>query len=215
MLDMTRRRWPSTSMTTSLTPTASSRRASLLAQQVAVLEQDLAGGGVRHGLDQLVAGHPLPQGQLLVELVAAHGGQVVAPGVKEQVVEQGLGGVHRGGLAGTELAVDLQHGVLIGLAGVLLQGGYDAGIVAERLQDLRVGLEAQGPDQAGDGQLAVLVDADPEHLVGVGLILQPGAPVGDDRGGEDGQVGLDVRSPCRSTRRGSGRSGRPPRAPRR
>ena len=51
---------------------------------------------------------------------------------------------------------------------------------------------AQGPDEAGDGNLPVLVDADPEELVGVGLILQPGAPLGDDLGGEDGQVRLDV-----------------------
>ena len=51
---------------------------------------------------------------------------------------------------------------------------------------------AQGPDEAGDGDLPVLVDADPEELVGVGLILQPGAPLGDDLGGEDGQVGLNV-----------------------
>mgnify|MGYP002550637480 CR=1 FL=1 len=96
-------------------------------------------------------------------------------------------------LTGPELAVNLAHGFLVALAGILLNGGNDAGIVAELVQDLLVRLQAQGPDQAGDGELAVLVDADPEDLVGVGLILQPGAPVGDDSGGEDGQVGLDVR----------------------
>ena len=165
----------------------------VLGQQVAVLKQDLAGGGVGHRIHQLVAGHPVPQGQLLVELVPAHGGQVVAPGIEEQVVDQGLAGLHRGGLAGTQAPVDLQHGVLVVLAGVLLQRGDDAGIVAERVQNLLVRLQAQGPDQAGDGELPVLVDADPEDLVGVGLILQPGAPVGDHRGGEDGQVGLEVR----------------------
>ena len=187
----TRRGWPSTSMVTS----ARRRRPApgvVLGQQVALLEENLAGGGVGHGIDQLVAGDPVPQGQLLVELVAAHDGQVVAPGIEEQVVDQGLGGLHRGGLAGAQLAVDLQHGLLVGLAGVLLQGGDDAGIVAEQVQDLRVGLQAQGADQAGDGQLAVLVDADPEDLAGVGLILQPGAPVGDHGGGEEGQVGLEV-----------------------
>ena len=164
----------------------------LLAQQVALIEEQLAGSGVCHRLCQLVAGDPLPEGQLLIELVPAHNGQIVAPGIEEQVVHQGLGSFHRGGLAGTELAVDLQHGVLIRLAGVLLQSSRDAGIVAEAVQDLRVGLEAQRPDQAGDGQLAVLVDTDPEHLVGVRLIFQPGTPIGDHRGGEDGQVGLNV-----------------------
>ena len=62
----------------------------------------------------------------------------------------------------------------------------------KQLQNLPVGLQAQGPDQAGDGELAVLVDADPEHLAGVGFILQPGAPVGDDSAGQQGQIGLGV-----------------------
>ena len=165
----------------------------LLAEEVTLVKEDLAGGGVCHGVHQLVAGNPVPQRQLLIELVPAHDGQIVAPGIEEQVVDQGLAGLHRGGLAGTELPVDLQHGVLIGLAGILFQGHHNAGIIAEHIQDLRVGLEAQGPDQAGDGDLAVLVDADPEDLVGVGLILQPGAPVGDHRGGEDRQVGLKIQ----------------------
>ena len=88
-----------------------------------------------------------------------------------------------GGLAGAQLAVDLQQRVLIGFAGVLLQGGNDAGILTEQLEDLGVGLGAHRTDQAGDGQLAVLVDAHVEGVVQVGLILQPGAPVGDDGGG--------------------------------
>ena len=106
-------------------------------------------------------------------------------------------GLHRGRLARTELAVDLQHGLLIGLAGVLLQRGHDAVVLAEQVNPV-IGLasrllgDADGADQAGDGQLAVLVDADIEHLVGVGLILQPRAAVGDDGAGEQGQVGLEV-----------------------
>ena len=88
--------------------------------------------------------------------------------------------------------MDLQQSLFIALAGVLLHGDADGGIVAEVVQDLAVGLQADGPDQAGDGQFPVLVDADPEHLVGVGLILQPGTPVGDDGGGEDRQVGLGI-----------------------
>ena len=123
-------------MTTSATPTVSSRRASSLLSRWPSSKSSLAGSGVCHGLGQLVAGDPLPEGQLLIELVPAHNGQIVAPGIEEQVVHQGLGSFHRGGLAGTELAVDLQHGVLIRLAGVLLQSSRDAGIVAEAVQDL-------------------------------------------------------------------------------
>ena len=50
-----------------------------------------------------------------------------------------------------------QQGVLVGLAGVLLQGGHQPGVLAEQLQNLRVGPGPHGADQAGDGQLAVLV----------------------------------------------------------
>ena len=94
-----------------------------------------------------------------------------------------------GGSPGAELPIDLQHGLLIGLAGVLLHGGQDALVLAEHLDDLCVGLGTHGADQAGDGQLAVLVDAHIEHVGQVGLILQPGAPVGDD----GGAVGVVVR----------------------
>ena len=161
-------------------------------QHMTVLEDDLAGGGVRHGHRQLLALGAGPDGQLLIELVPAHHGQVVAAGIEEQTLQQRFRGIHRGGLAGAQLAVDLQQRLLVGLAGVLLQRGHDAAVIAETLQDLAVGLEAQRTDQAGDGQLAVLVDADPEHLAGVGLVLQPRAAVGDDGAGQQGQIGLQV-----------------------
>ena len=161
-------------------------------QHVAVLKDDLTGGGICHRHGQLLALGAGPDGQLLIELVPAHHGQVVPAGIEEQALQQGLGGIHRGGLAGAQLAVDLQQRFLIGLAGVLLQRGHDAAVIAEALQDLAVGLETQRADQAGDGQLAVLVDTDPEHLAGVGLVLQPRAAVGDDGAGQQGQVGLEI-----------------------
>ena len=170
-----------------------------LAQEIALVEENLPGGGVCHGVGQLPPGDPLPQGELFVELIPPHHGEVIPPRVKEQPGHQGLRCLHRGGLAGTEAAVNLQHGVLVALAGVFLQGGHNPGIAAKTVQDALVRLQrliarlaAQGPEQAGDGNLPVFVDADPEELVGVGLILQPGAPLGDHLGGEDGQVGLDV-----------------------
>ena len=163
-------------------------------EHLADLGHDLAGGGVGHGGGQLLAGQPIPQGQLLVELVASHCGQVVPAGIEEQGVHQALGGVHRGRLAGTELAVDLQHGIFIALAGVFLQGGQDPGVLAEHVQDLRVGLGPHRPNQAGHRQLAVLVDAHVEHVGQVCLILQPGAPVRDDGGGVGDVVRL-VRVP--------------------
>ena len=143
----------------------------LPAQDLAGLGQHLAGAGVGHRLGQLLAGQPGPQGHLLVELVAAHGGQVIPPVVEEGGVDQRLGGVQRGGLAGAQLAVDLQHGLLIGLAGVLLHGGQDALVLAEEPDNLLVEPGAHGPDEAGNGQLAVLVDADIEDVGQVRRIL--------------------------------------------
>ena len=143
----------------------------LLAQESPLVEEDFAGGGVRHGIDQLPPRDPLPQREFLVKLVPPHDGEIVPPGVEEQTVHQRLGGLHRRGLAGTEAAVDFQHRVLVALTGVLFQGSRDAGIVAEAVQNLLVRLQADGADEAGDGQLPVFVDADPEQLVGVRLIL--------------------------------------------
>ena len=186
---------------------ASSSRHSAPVRTWPLVEEDLSGGGVGHRHSQLLALGQRPQGQLLIELIPAHDAQIVPPGIEEQVLHQGLGGVQRGRLAGAQLAVDLQHGVLIRLAGVLLQSHHDAGIVTEAVHDLAVGLEAQRTDQAGDGQLPVLIDADPEHLAGVGLVLQPCATVGDDGGGQQGQIGLEVDLLAVVDAGGSGRSG--------
>ena len=152
-------------------------------QQLPGLGDDLAGAGVRHGGSQLLAGQTGPEGQLLVEFIAAHGRQVIPAGIEKQAVDEGLSRIQRGRLTRTQLPVDLQHGLLAGLAGVLLQGSHQQGLLAEHLQDLCLGLRADGADQARDGQLAVFINADVEDVRQVGLILQPSAAVRDDRDG--------------------------------
>ena len=140
--------------------------------------------------DQLLTAQAGPDVHLLIELVAADTGDVVAARIKEQRIEIGRGVVDRGRLARTQTAVDLEEAVLAGLARVALQRGNDAGILAEQLQNLRVGLHAESTDEAGDGELAVLIDTDVEHVLQVGLIFQPCAAVRDDRCGIDVLVGL-------------------------
>ncbi len=177
---------------------------------LARLGQQLPGEGVGHRLGQLKAGDTGVQGQLLVELIASHVGDLIAAAVKEQAVQQGLGGLHRGRIAGAQLAVDLDQALVPGGAGVLVQGGDDALVLAEDLLDALVGdgagagvadaaqpggglvglVSAHGLQEPGDGELAVLVDADVEHVVGVGLILQPGAVIRDHGGGVDADHGL-------------------------
>ena len=165
----------------------------LAGEDVALIKEDLSGGGVSHRQGQLAIPGNGPKGQLLIELIAAHDAQVIAPGIEEQIVQQSLSGIQRGGLAGTQLAVDFQHGLLIGLAAVLFQCGHNALVIAEAVENLGVSLEPQGADQASDGELAVFINTNPEHLAGVGLILQPGTPIGDNRRRQQGQVGLQVR----------------------
>src|SRR5690606_22189584 len=126
--------------------------------------------------------------QLLVDLVAADLCQVVALGVEVEVLEQRLRGLPRGGLARTQLAVDVEQRVVLALGVVLLQGGAHGLVLAELLEDL-LGGPAERLEQDGDGLLALAVDADADHVALVDLHLQPGTPGRDDLGGEDVLVG--------------------------
>ena len=62
---------------------------------------------------------------------------------------------------------------------ILLQCIQQALLLSEDGDDLGVGTDADGPYQSGDGHLSGTVDPDIKNVVGVGLILEPRAPVGD------------------------------------
>ena len=164
----------------------------LVGDDVAGVKHDLARARVGNGEGKLLPADTRPQGELLVVLVAADHGQVIAARVEEEVVDEGLAGLDRGRLARAQLAVDLEHRLFIGLAGVFFERDGHAVIIAEQLEDLGVGLEADGAHQLGDGDLAVFVDAHPEHLIGVGLVFEPCAAVRDDGGRQQREVGLEV-----------------------
>ena len=153
-------------------------------------DQNLAGHGVGDRLGRFLTGQAAPDVHLLIELIPADGAHIVAVSVEQQPFQMGSGGLHRGRLTGTQTAVDFQQGLLPGLAGILVDGREDTGVLAEHLLDLLIGLHAQSADQAGDGQLAVLVDAHPEYVGVVRLVLQPCAAVRDDRSGVGVLVGL-------------------------
>ena len=59
--------------------------------------------------------------QLDVELHAAHAREVVLARVEEHALEQLRGGVHRGRIAGTQLAVDFEQRFVLLLDAVLLE----------------------------------------------------------------------------------------------
>ena len=145
--------------------------------------------------------------ELLVQLVATDLGQVVALAVEVEVVEEGLGGLLGRRLARTQLAVDVEQGVVLARRVVLLEGEPDRLVLAEGLEDLLVG-PTQGLEQDGHRLLALAVDAYPDHVALVDLELEPGAAARDDLGGEDVLVGRLVRACARRRRPGCGRAAR-------
>ena len=173
------------------------------ADDIAGVGKNFAREGVCHRSCQLKARDAREEGELLVELIAADVGYLIAAAVKEQTIEQGLRGLDRGRIARTQLAVNFKQALIAGVAGVLVESGDDTLVLAEDLLDALIGgdadegilhaaepgggavlvVSAHGLDEPGDGELAVLVYTDIEHVVCVGLVLQPCAVVRDDRCG--------------------------------
>ena len=137
-----------------------------------------------------MAGDAARDVELLVVLVAADCGNVVAAHIEEHHVHEGGRRLDRGRLARTHLLVDLDEGLVRAVRRVLVEGREKERILAEQLLDLRVGLYADGTDEGGDRNLAVLVDADIENVVCIGLVLEPCAAVRDNGGGEQDLIGL-------------------------
>ena len=170
---------------------AGSHHGCLLAgENLAVLCQNLAGHRVSDCIYQLVAGDAACDVQLLVVLVAADCGNVVAAHIEEHGVHQRGSRLNRGRLARTHLLVDLDEGFLGGVRRVLVESCNDQRILTEQLLDLGIGLNADGTDEAGDRNLAVFINANVENVVCIGLVLEPCAAVRDYGSGEQNLVGL-------------------------
>jgi hypothetical protein len=156
----------------------------LLGQDRRIGDALLAIGALRHAghlQGAAVRAGDLPA-QLAGQAVAAHPGQVVALGLEEEVVEQLAGALHRRRVAGALFAVDLNQRFFSRLEGILLQGRLQHRVGVEKVANLLIGFETQGTDQHRRRNLASFVDADVDHVRGVGLELQPGPAVGDDHG---------------------------------
>ena len=172
--------------------------------------QDLTGERVGHGGGQLKARYAGVKGELFVELVAAHVGDLIAAAVKEQPVQQRLGRLHCGGIARAQLAVYLNETLIPALGAVLVYGGNHALVLTKDLFQPLIGnsahkgvihaaepgggtvlvISAHGFKEPGNGQLAVFINADIKNIIGVGLVLQPGAVIGNDGGGINAHHGL-------------------------
>ena len=158
--------------------------------RLAVHSDDLTGHGIGHRLGQRLAVQTAPDVKFFVEFIAADLAHVIAAGIEEQRLEITLGTFDCGRLSRTQAAVNFKQRFLARLARVLVHGRLDERILTEHLGDLAVGRHAEGADEAGDGQLAVFVDADPKDVIEIRLIFQPCAAVRNDRCGIDMLVSL-------------------------
>ena len=124
------------------------------------------------------------QAELLVDLVAADLGGVVALRVEVEVLQQRLRRVAARRLARAQLAVDVQERLALGRDVVLVHRHADGLVLPELLEDLLLG-PAERLEQDGDVLLALAVEAHADGVALVDLELQPGAARGDHLAGED------------------------------
>ena len=149
------------------------------------------GQQVAQGLDDVLVGQDglgrVKLGaELLVDLVAADLGEVIALRVEVQAVEESARGIDGGRLARTLAAVDLDEGVLARLGRVALDGGANDVGVAEKGDDLVVGVgDAKGAQQQRRGLTTLAVDGDDQLAALVDLELEPGSTSRDELGTVD------------------------------
>ena len=164
-----------------------------------VFAEDFAGDGADNGAGELMTAETCAESELLVVLVAADGVEVVTLGVEEEAVHEDFSGLNDRRFAGTELGIDFLEGFVadgglvfesLAFADILFEGIGQLDFVAEDFFDFLAGLDAEGTDEDGDGQLAVLVDTDVVHIVCVGFVFEPCAAVGDDGRGVETLTGL-------------------------
>ena len=152
--------------------------------------EELTGLHVDDFAGELFAGQTLGDTELLIIFIAAYAGQVVAAGVEEQVVEVLFRSLDSRRLARTQSLVDFQECFFTVLGGVLLEGRKDPLVRTEEIENLFVAGKTEGTNKGRDRDLSVLVDADIEHIVLVGLVFEPGTSVRDNGGRVEFLTGL-------------------------
>ena len=135
-----------------------------------------AGGGVYNIVCAYMSGYAGGKAQLLIELIAAYAGQVVAA-VKEQCVQQAPCAFLRGGLAGTLTLVYLYKTVLNALGSILIKSVHQPFFFAHQFDYFGIGAVAQCAQQRGYVNLALAVYLNVQHFAGIGFVFQPCAAV--------------------------------------
>ncbi len=136
-------------------------------------------------LGENVTGNPAAHCQFLVEFISADFGQIISPGIKEHGVDQAVRALNRERLAGTNFLIEFKETGLEIMRGILGKAGPQFGLIAEEIDDLLIGTDAERAHQNSDRHLPGPVYTDIKDVIGVCLILQPGSSVGDHGAGEE------------------------------
>ena len=150
--------------------------------------------------------------ELLVDLVAADLGQVVALRVEEEVLQQRLRAT-RASAARPDAACGRCRAAPRPARRCGPSPGWRRTVGDHwKCSRMRSSVPAERLEQHGDRLTALAVDADADGVALVDVELQPRTAARDDLGAEDVLVRRLVQASCRSRRRGSGRAGRRRRA---
>ncbi len=119
--------------------------------------------------------------EFFVKLIATHTHQVIALGVKEKAAQQGAGTILRGRLARLLTLVNFKQALRLRFCIIgVLNGGHQALIIAQKVDDFLIRAIAQRTQKHGDGQLTGAVNAHPQRVVGIRLVFQPCTAIRDD-----------------------------------
>ncbi len=145
--------------------------------------QDLSVCLIHHILGKDMPGDTVAEGKLLIKFIASNLRQIIAARVKQHCVDQTVCRIHRQRLAGTNLFIQLEQTFLIIAGRVLRKGSLEFRLVAEHIDDLFVRTKTQGAEKHRHRHLSGAVHTNPEHIIGIRLILQPCAAVRNHRAG--------------------------------
>ena len=89
----------------------------------ACFEQNFAGDRRNCGAGEYAACYSSGESQFFVEFISTHGRDIVSLGVKEQIVQKGLGALYQRRIAGTELSVYFFISFVLRICAVLFSFG--------------------------------------------------------------------------------------------
>ena len=164
----------------------------LIVDDVSLITDKLTGDKVYGGTGKKLSAQTGLEIHLAVVLIASDSSEVIALRIEEEIVDKYLSALHKRRITGTQTLIDLLERFVyraciilerLALHLVLCERLTQAVVVAEKLDDLLICLEAERTDKNGQGHLAVLIYADIHDIVHVGLVLDPCAAIRDDLSG--------------------------------